>query len=102
MVEVKMGFPSFSSCQSRALLPLLAARNIFSPAIELSLKYAKTYPSLTAALCRGIAFGPLGITAAVAEAKKARDENRRMIKAMSVRVLPIHCDLYHQLALSND
>lgn len=89
-VEVKIGLPLFSSCQSSALLPLLAARKIFSPAIELSLKYAKTYPSFTAALCLGNAFGPLGRTAAVAEAKKARDENRRMMKVMNARVLQIH------------
>ena len=103
LVEVKMGLPLFSSCQSRALLPLLAARKIFSPAIELSLKYAKTYPSFTAALCRVFIFDASGITAAVADAaRKARYESRRMMKAMNGRVLQLHRGLCLQLALSND
>ena len=102
LVEVKMGLPLFSSFQSRALLPLLAARNIFSPAIELSLKYANTYPSFTAAVCRGNAFGPFGSTAAVAEAKKARDENQRMMKVMDARMLQSYRGLCLQLSLSND
>jgi hypothetical protein len=85
-VEVKTELPSLSSCQSKALLPLLAARKIFSPASELSLKYANTYPSLTAASCRGHTLSPRGITAAVADDNKARDGSRRMMKLMSVCV----------------